>query len=195
MTKAEVYDANWLVIEIDQGPYSNILEASQVFSTALSYYYDGNLIYAALAFQKALEYDPGMAKAHYLLGNTYYQLGRVVSAVQEYQKALALNPLLTKARINLGAALAEQGNYSDAVTEYETALELEPNNAIANFNLGVALVALEQREQGVTLLNNAKTILEQGGYQEQAEAVEKYIKCRASATMSPLKEEEVFECK
>lgn len=194
MAKAEVYDSNWMVIEVDQGPYSNILEASQVFTTALYYYYDDNLVYAAIAFKKALEYDPGMAKAHYLLGNTYYQLGRLVSAMEEYEKALALNPFLTKARINLGAAFADQGNYSEAVTEYEQALQLEPNNAIATFNLGVALVQLEQREQGIVVLNNAKTMLYEQGYSDQAQAVERYIQCRAVPTISGTEGGEVFEC-
>ncbi len=195
VVKAETYDSNWLVIEVNQGPYSNILEASQLFSTALSYYYDGNLRYAAIAFQKALEYDPGMAKAHYLLGNTYYQLGRLQSAMTEYQKALVLDPVLTKARINMGAVLADQGNYSEAITEYETALELEPNNPIATFNLGVALVQLEQAEQGIVVLNNAKEILAQGGYTRQAKAVDQYIQCSIIPNMSEMDEDKTWKCK
>lgn len=195
IVKAETYNSNWLVIEVNQGPYSDILEASQLFSTALSYYYDGNLRYAAIAFQKALDYDPGMAQAHYLLGNTYYQLGRLQSAMTEYQKALALDPVLTKARINMGAVLADQGNYSEAVTEYETVLELEPNNPIATFNLGVALVQLEQREQGIVFLNNAKEILYQGGYRNQAEAVDKYIQCSVVTSLSKTENGKTLTCK
>ncbi len=194
VVKAESYDSNWLVIEIDQGPYSNNLEATQVFSTALSYYYDGNLVYAALAFKKALEYDPGIVKAHYLLGNTYFQLGRLENAKAEYRKALALDPVLNSARINLGALFAQQGKYNEAISQYETALELEPNNPIATFNLGVALIELEQREQGIVILNNARQLLDNGGYRKQAEAVDKYIQCEVLPSTSS-NTEEVFQCK
>ena len=170
-------ELNWRVVEVDEGPHSENLEASQLFSTALAFYYDRNLRAAAIALQQALSFDPNIAKAHYLLGNVYYQLDRREDAMVEYQQALTLNPFLVKAHINLGAALVEQGDYADAVAQYEQALEIEPQNAIATFNLGVALIRLEQAEQGILLLNNAQQLFARAGDRAQAEEVNRFIQC------------------
>lgn len=174
---AQNFESSWEVIEISQGPFSDNIEASQVFSTGLSYYYKNNLEYATLAFQKALTYDPNMDQAYYLLANSLYQQGRIEDAIVQYQKAVGVNPFFTKAYNNLGTALAEQGKYQEAIAEYEKALEIEPQFAIAIYNMGIAFVQLEEYEQGLFFLQTAKNLFTRAGDHEHAHATQKYIEC------------------
>jgi superkiller protein 3 len=174
---AQTFEPTWEVIEISQGPHSENLEASQVFTTALYYYYGDNLKYAALAFQKALTYDPNMAIAYYLLGNSLYQLDRVEDAMVEYTKAIKANPFEYKVYNNLGTALADLGQYEEAIAQYEQALEIEPNFPLAVYNMGIAFIQLRQYEQGLSFLEQAKKMFIRAGDWQHANATEKYIQC------------------
>lgn len=174
---AQTFEPSWEVIEINQGPYSENMEASQVFNTALNLYYRGNLEYAALAFQKALTYDPNIDKAHYLLANSLYQQNRIEDAMVEYQKAIKLNPFLTKAYNNLGTILASQGKYEEAIAQYQQALQIEPQFAIAFYNMGIAFLQIKEYNQGLFYLATAKNLFIRSGNLRLAQATEKYIQC------------------
>lgn len=174
---AQTFEPSWEVIEINQGPYSDNMEASQIFTTALYYYYDGELEYAALAFQKALTFDPKIDKAHYLLANSLYQQGRTEDAMIEYQRAIEINPFLTRAYNNLGTILASQGKYEEAIAQYQQALQIEPQFAIAFYNMGIAFLQINEYNQGLFYLTTAKNLFTRAGNLRLAEATQKYIQC------------------
>ncbi len=175
---AQNFEPTWEVIEISQGPHSENLEAAQVFTTALYYYYDLNLEYAAIAFQKAITLDPNMAIAYYLLGNTLYQMDRIEDAIVEYNKSIDANPFVPRVYNNLGTALADLGEYEEAIVQYDKALEIESNFALAVYNKGIALIQLGQKREGIELLQSARKLFMRAGEWERAQATEKYIDCR-----------------
>ena len=174
---AQTFEPTWEVIEISQGPHSENLEAAQVFTTALYYYFDRNLEYAALAFQKAITLDPNMAIAHYLLGNTLYQLDRIEDAIVEYTRAIDISPFFPEVYNNLGTALADLGQYEEAIVQYERALEIQPNFPLALYNKGIAFMQLGQTEQGIVFLRTAKEMFLRAGNRRHAQETEKFIQC------------------
>jgi superkiller protein 3 len=190
---AQTFEPTWDVIEISQGPHSDNLQASQIFTTGLYYYYAGNLDYAAVAFQTALSYDPNIALAHYLLGNSLYQLGRVDDAIIEYQKAISLDWSLAKAYNNLGTALSLQGNQEEAIANYEKALDFEPNLAIAMHNMGLALIQLRQYDQGIPMLENAKEAFMRAGDEDNARITAEYLACGINLSSSNRERAEICD--
>jgi tetratricopeptide (TPR) repeat protein len=174
---AQTFEPIWEEIEINQGPHSENLEASQVFTSALKFYFSGNLKYAAIAFQKALSFDPNMAISYYLLGNTLFQQGRVEDAMIQYNKAIKANPFVAEVYNNLGTALSAQGNHEQAIAQYEKALEIDPNFAIATYNMGLAFVQLGQPDQGLSFLKTAREMFIRAGEDEHAHTTEKFIQC------------------
>lgn len=177
LAEKQNFEPTWDVIEIDQGPYSENLEASQFFTSALYFYFNGNLEDAAYAFQAALSVDPNISTAYYLLGNTLYQQGRIEEAIVQYYKAIEANPFVPKVYNNLGTALASQGKHEEAIEQYEKAIEIKEDFAIAIYNMGISFVQLEQYEQGIFFLQTAKGLFERMGDSERAYATEKYIQC------------------
>lgn len=183
---AQTFKPTSAVIEISEGPFSDNLQASQIFNTALYYYYAGNLKYAALAFQKAISYDSNMDMAYYLLGNSLYQQNRIDDAILEYEKAIKINPFLTKAYINLATSLANQGKYEEAIAQYQQALQIDPQSAMAFYNMGIAFLQLKQNDQGLLYLETAKNLFIRAGDLKMARFADRYIQCGVlSVTATP----------
>lgn len=70
---------------------------------------------AELAFEQAVQDDPGNANALNDLGIARDLQGNFAGAVDPYQRALLANPALTAAEVNLGLSLALSGNGPEAL--------------------------------------------------------------------------------
>lgn len=190
---AENFAPIWKTIEINQGPHSENLLASEVFSTGLSYYYRGHLDYATLVFEKAISIDPNMDIAHYLLANSLYQKGRTEDAILQYEKAIGINPFVPEGYNNLGTILSSEGQYTEAIEQYDKALEIDPLFGFAVYNKGIALIKSNQYQQGLITLEEARKIFHRKGQHKYEEMTFKYIQCgviplsrtSSSANMKP----------
>lgn len=86
-------------------------------------------------FQKAIELDPGFAKAYVGLANAYQWDGNPKLTREEkqshvkaaLQRALAINPNSVEARSTLAFTLGVERNWHEAEREYLKALEIDPN--------------------------------------------------------------------
>ena len=99
----------------------------------------GNLQEAELSTRKAIELNPGFAKAHYSLGNILRVLGRLQEAELSLRKAIQLDPKFANSYSTLGVILKSQGNLQEAELSTRKAIELNPNFADAHSNLGSIL--------------------------------------------------------
>jgi len=90
---------------------------------------------AMVAFQKALEIQPGFAMAHRDLGIILLQKGRFGEAAIHLEQAAALGLAHPRLYNFLGIAYSRTGRYRDAVKVYTKALDQEPNFAEAHLNL------------------------------------------------------------
>ena len=87
-----------------EGLYTDNLEAAQLFQQGVSQYKRNNFGEAERALREAVRFDPRMAIAYYLLGNSLLAQNRMQDAIAQYQQATDLDPNLTEAYYNLGIA-------------------------------------------------------------------------------------------
>jgi len=99
---------------------------------------------AMLAFEKALEIQPGFAMAHRDLGMILLQKGRYQEAATHLEQAAELGLAHAKLYNFLGIAYSRIGRYQDAVKVYTRALSEEPDFAEAHLNLSYAYQKLNR---------------------------------------------------
>ena len=99
---------------------------------------------AMVAFEKALEIQPGFAMAHRDLGMILLQKGRYKEAATHLEQAAELGLAHAKLYNFLGIAYSRTGRYQDAVKVYTKALDKEPDFAEAHLNLSYAYEKLNR---------------------------------------------------
>ena len=104
---------------------------------------------AIFALQKAAQFLPKDAEAHYNLGLALQAHGLFGDAVASYHRALALLPNDADTHNDLGNALQELGRHDDAVASYRRALTFKPKFAEAHNKLGCALHDLRYFDQAI----------------------------------------------
>jgi tetratricopeptide (TPR) repeat protein len=123
------------------------------------YFYRSAYEAAALAFEKAVEYDPEYAEAYNNLGLVYTELERSDHAVQAFEKALSLRPDLGEVYNNLGLLSYEGLDYAKATEMFSKALEDGcKDRAMAYTNFGNSLYQLKRYEEAAGAWNKALQI-------------------------------------
>jgi adenylate cyclase len=123
------------------------IEAYDYYLRGRQYFHnvtDRDLTNAAQLFRRAIEIDPGFARAYAGLANTESMIAqwlnrtpeRLEAADQASRQALKLAPDLAEAHSSRGFALSLQGDFTTASREFERALELEPQNYDALYLYG-----------------------------------------------------------
>ena len=142
---------------------------------AYNYYLQGRRLYhlytqqhALLAqrmFGKALELDPGYARAYAGLADVAWFLcindheGTTVDDILAAStKALELDPMLAEARASHGTALHYSGRYPEAVVEFERAVAIDPNLFDAYFFYGNAARDVGDLETAARLKERAREL-------------------------------------
>ena len=103
---------------------------------AYAYYAEGNLPDAARALQAALSMDPGLVRAHHLLGTIWADQGAWDEAERCYRAALALDPSQAEIHYALAKIYTELHRYPAAVQECTAAAQRRPEMAQAHLLLG-----------------------------------------------------------
>ncbi len=126
---------DWLTRGIARSPQ----HAGLRYMLGCSLQAQGKFVDAAVAFGKAIELDPNMAKAHNNLGCTLEAGGQLGGAIQCYQRAIGLDAALAVAQYNLGNAWRQAGDERQAIEHFRQALSIEPRHAEWQCNVGTAL--------------------------------------------------------
>ena len=96
--------------DIDRAVSANSLAlAFECHQMGVKYNRAGLFRQAAESFEKALQYYPGYADAHYGLGSSHLTLGRLPEAIKHLELALKLNPNHAEAYAKLGEAYFKSG--------------------------------------------------------------------------------------
>jgi Flp pilus assembly protein TadD len=117
---------------------------------ALYPYWTGRLDYddqqfakAVESLRRAVELDPGLAKAHDSLGLCYEALGRFDEAERSWQEAIRLEsgkPTRSPwPSLNLGIMLARLDRADAAEARFRESIACDPRFALAHYQLGLAL--------------------------------------------------------
>jgi serine/threonine protein kinase/tetratricopeptide (TPR) repeat protein len=91
---------------------------------------------AAFLFERAVQLDPGYARAHVELGSAYYNKADYLGipelherALESYRRALALRPGLVRAWREMGGVLVSLGREDEGIEAIRRALDLDPDDA------------------------------------------------------------------
>jgi tetratricopeptide (TPR) repeat protein len=116
---------------------------------------------AIRVWKKAIELEPGDAKAHYHLAVSLQRQGKLEEAAAQYRKSLEIRSDNSAAYDNLGVILQQMGKPQDAadqfgrsraaaVVEWKNTAEFYPEDPKVRFNLALALEREGQLEQAAT---------------------------------------------
>ena len=90
---------------------------------------------------EAISLSPGMALAHYNLGNTLLDRGRATDALAAYTDAIRIDSRLALAHGGLCRALQVLGRADAARRSCETAITLQPDLAVLHYDYAGVLQA------------------------------------------------------
>lgn len=124
---------------------------------------------AAIALYKnALDINPELADAHFLIGIAHYQDDAPADAISALQRAGELNPRSARTFYNLGVAYAGTGEIAKEMAAYRKALKLDPGHISAHYNLGTAYWAQGKDDLACAKLYRAGRLYQEAGHSRQA---------------------------
>ena len=106
------------------------------------FYLDDRHQEAVAEFQKALERDPSLSRAHFYLGLIAYDRGDYLPASQAFESVVRLDQKNASAHYNLGLCYQELGRYAEARTQFQQTLQYAGNDSL-RARAGASLRALE----------------------------------------------------
>lgn len=100
----------------------------------------GDLEGAAQRFTRAIELNPNLAEAEFLLGLIRFDQFDYAKAEAHYRRSLALNPKSAEAEANLASLLLSFNRFQEARLHFETSLALRPKQISVHLQLGELLL-------------------------------------------------------
>ena len=94
--------------------------------------------YAAVAYKRAIRFDPNYATAHHNLGTVYYLTGLFIEARAELEIAIKLWPDLPLFHYTLGLVLRDDKKLSESIASFSKAISLAPDYVKAYYRRGFA---------------------------------------------------------
>ena len=166
---------------------------SDLFAQARAVHQAGDPRRAEPLYRLALERDPWLVPAWYLLGVALQSLGRFDEADDSLQRALQLKPDHVEARNLLGVVHARRGRLPEAVACFREAIRHRPGAADIHNNLCLALGKLGELDEAIAAgrrsltlrpddsdahVNLAFAFLEQGALEESARHYREAVRLR-----------------
>ncbi len=124
-------------------PETNVGEAAErYYQLGARYYRNGNYELAQERLERALEYDPKMARARSTLALTFEALNNPRRAVEEYELAVRYAPKDFEVRNTYAVFLCRQRDFDAARKQFDVAVDLPDNDApeVMLTNAGVCMV-------------------------------------------------------
>ena len=126
--------------------------AEQNYQLGAQYFRNGSYDLARDRLQRAIEYDPKMARAHSMLALTYVQLGNTRLAIESFDQAIRYGPNNQDVRNTYAVFLCRQGDFDEARKQFDRAINIRENDnpEVMMSNAGVCMAKkpdLELAEQ------------------------------------------------
>lgn len=149
---------------IGQNPTDNV-EAYTLYLKGREFFHNLTKWFVELArqmFVKAVEIDPGFARAYAGIANCDARLAGsygvpidVEDILATANKAIALDPGLAEAHAARGHALSNCSRWDEAERAFEQALSLDPNSFDANYLYARLAIKQDNRDRAAALLTRA----------------------------------------
>jgi predicted Zn finger-like uncharacterized protein len=131
------------------------LRAEYHLYLAWAYLDQGNLGAALTTINKALERDPNLADARWILGRIQLRTGAVKDALVSFQLTLKLKPGRVEALANMGDAYDQLRDLPAAIRSYQEAVRHAPENADWWYRLGTLHLDRGSRDEARVALAEA----------------------------------------
>ncbi|MFJ2831409.1 tetratricopeptide repeat protein [Streptomyces sp. NPDC087263] len=113
---------------------------------------------ALVAYDRAVELDPGWAMAHYGRGITCQALGDLAAALAAFDRADELAPDTARIVAERGETYRMAGRFTEAVVDLDRAIDLDPADSNAPACRGVCRHALGQYDKALDDFNRALSL-------------------------------------
>jgi serine/threonine-protein kinase len=107
---------------------------------------------AERALQRALELNPGLARAHHYYANLLLALGRFDEAIDSAARAHELDPLAVDVGVDRALVLGIAGRHEEGALLLEEILEVHPKNLYAEWALGCIRSAQGRYQEAIDTL-------------------------------------------
>jgi len=124
-------------------------EAKMLYNDGVNALRKANENLAMEKLKAAVEKDPNLAVAYYVLGITYKRKRDYVNAEKNYQLAIEKDPQMVKAYVALGLLQLDQQKHIDAINTFKAAVQIAPDEEKAYWGIADAY---RQREDYKTAL-------------------------------------------
>jgi Flp pilus assembly protein TadD len=137
---------------------TNYAQSPEFLVTIAESEYDASIFdKASQDLERAIELDPTMYQAHYLLGNVLMKQGEIDRAVTEYRAAIGLAPNQPRTYDQLALALRANQDIAGEQDVLTKALALDGHDALAHSEMGRILLSQNRFAEAVVQLNLAIT--------------------------------------
>lgn len=126
--------------------FDQVEAAKTRISLGLTYLRNGNFSQAKQNLDKALEFAPRLADAHYSIAYYYQLVGEVSRAEEYYENALKLAPRNPDIANSYGAFLCQQSRYKEAKDFFNKAVNSQTYSNSAETYENMALCSLSQSQ-------------------------------------------------
>jgi len=109
-------------------------------------------------FKRALEADPGIVDAHFMLGNEYSRLERYPEALDEFKKTLELKPDYDFAIINLANTYRKMGRIDEALAGFELFLKKNPEKTQVLYRIGELYLNKDEPDKAMEYFQRALNV-------------------------------------
>jgi TolB-like protein/DNA-binding winged helix-turn-helix (wHTH) protein/Tfp pilus assembly protein PilF len=106
-------------------------------------------------YRRAIDLDPGNARAHHWYGIFLYEMGRMEAALAENERARQLDPTSRGINSAMTVKLVAAGRYEEALEQAKASVEMDDNSAPAHFALGLAYTKKGMAEEATSELKRA----------------------------------------
>jgi len=100
--------------------------ATDLYNRGEAHYLDGEYDRAFSELTKAIEIDPGLARAYVIRGIAYNDKDKYDLAIADFTKLIEIKPMDARAYGYRGMAYGNKGEYDLAVADHSKAIEIDP---------------------------------------------------------------------
>lgn len=105
--------------------------------------------------RKAIDSDPQLPEAHYMMGVVNKEQGKLADSARELGRACQLDPRYSQGFSALGMTNLAQGKVGEAAANFKQAVIINSKNSTAHFGLGRALLAQNRIDDAIKELNTS----------------------------------------
>ena len=131
---------------------------SDIISSALALYQQGNLRGAKRAFLSILRKNALNTDALYNLGIIAKDHKNYDEAINYYERVISIDPAYVNACFGLGGIFIDQARYDEAYKHFQKVVSLSPDYANAWYNLGIVAAARGRRDEAIKYYQKALSI-------------------------------------